>query len=165
MADVIGFYLNAPSKVVELETMEISHPSFSQVYRVVRNAVSGLTVTLETSAAVPFTYYPVKITREQVTTTLDTPLQISFGDLGMILPQEIDRVRAADTFMIKPTVIYRTYRSDDLTQPLTGPLIYQLQTVAHKKEGATLNVQAPMLNLSKTGEVYALNRFTALRSV
>ena len=55
------FFLNSKSSVVQLELVEISHPNFTKVYRVVRNAVQGVTVKLETGANATFEYYPLRI--------------------------------------------------------------------------------------------------------
>lgn len=45
MTDLAEFFLASPPRVVLLDCLEISHPNFSQTYRIVRNAPSGVTVT------------------------------------------------------------------------------------------------------------------------
>lgn len=86
------FFLNSGSNIVQLELVELSHPLFSQVYRIVRNAIAGVTVTLEDSTVQTFQYYPVKLTPSGAYNDLDQTLQIQFGDLGQILPMELDRL-------------------------------------------------------------------------
>lgn len=168
MSAYAEFFLNTSSSVVQLELLEISHPSFSQTYRIVRNAIRGVTVTLEDSSVHTFDYYPAKIVPTGNANDLEQTLQIQFGDLGQVVPLEIDRVilmtsGGLPTSTIKPTVLYRTYRSDDLSAPLAGPYRFQVNNIAFKKEGATLQCTAPRMNLNRTGEVYSMDRFPMLR--
>lgn len=157
------FFLNSKASVVALELLEISHPSFSQVYRRVRNAIHGVTVTLEDATVATFDYYPLKITSMGARTDLESGFRIDVGDLGEVLPLELDLVAQADTFDVKPTVIYRSYRSDDLTQPLFGPLRLEIATFSFTREGASFEAKAPSLNNNRTGETYDLTRFPMLR--
>lgn len=311
MSNYSQFFLNSSSAVVQFETIEISHPKFSKIYRIVRNAINGITATLEDLSSVTFDYYPLKITPTGSDNDLDQTLQVQFGDLGDILPKELDLVfgpfgpsvanpsfdedtaipptgwalsgvptlsydastghtnsaikivktgpgtagikqtidansapgisytvsawcksigggtgllgllfldssntvitnvsqnttntvwtklsivavapagtasvvlqllGAAGTVTVefddvaayltsivpieKPVLIYRTYRSDDLTAPLFGPERFEIDNMAFQKEGATLQCTAPRLNLNQTGEVYAMDRFPMLR--
>jgi len=166
MSAYASFFFAGGVGVVEIELVEISHPSFSETYYLCRNMVQGVTVILEDGVTSQyFEFYPLKITPTGADTDLDQTMEISFGDLGEIIPQELDRVQIAGTFSTKPVVIYRTYRSDVLTAPMQGPVVFQCQTISHIKEGATLNITAPKLNSLKTGEPYNLDRFTALRSI
>lgn len=162
MSDIYEFFLSARSTVVRLECVEISHPNFSQTYRVVRNHVSGVTVTLETAATATFTYYPLRITRQGMADDLDFAIQVDWGDLGGIAPAEIARVKANDGFGTKPTVVYRTYRSDDLTTLLEGPITLEVSSVANDGEKCAFVAKAPTLNLNRTGEVYDKLRFPGL---
>lgn len=165
MSNYSQFFLNSGSGIVQLELMEISHPLFSKVYRIVRNAVVGVTVTLEDSTVKTFDYYPVKITPSGAYNDLDQTLQVSFGDLGSILPTELDLVFAPVPTIprIKPLLTYRTYRSDDLTQPLSGPFKFNVDNMAFKLEGATIQCTALRLNLTATGELYTMDRFPTMR--
>lgn len=311
MPDFAAFFLNSDSNVIQLETVEITHPYFSKKYFLVRNATQGLTATLEDSTVQAFDYYPVNITPSGSYNDLDLQLQVSFGDLGTILPQELDRMMTdtqqtvyqgsllgawcdgagnllmppflvgkggsfyvpegattlqlgtCDSFdfdntgsfsvsingvattvfgttrlydytagvkndaypysptsstapvvvavsvgqllqisvtgtveisgggsmlnglgqpdqlsagvpgtyvvrpslpktTIKPTLIYRTFRSDDLSAPLYGPIEFEVISISFKKEGATLQCNSPRLNLTSTGELYTLDRFPML---
>lgn len=165
MSDYSEFFLSSRSSVVQLELIEVSHPSFSQDYRVVRNAVNGVTVTLETLAEATFDYYPLRITSQGARDDLDQAFRIDLGDLGEVLPKELDAVAEADTFSTKPTVVYRTYRSDDLTKPLFGPLRLEVDTFSFKAEGSSFVARAPRLNDTGTGERYSLDRFPMLRGL
>jgi hypothetical protein len=165
VSSYISFFLNSKSSVVHLETLEISHPSFSQVYFIVRNAVNGLTAMLEDGVTEQaFVYYPVQITPSGAEDDLDQILNITFGDLGEMLPQAIDRAVVAGTMSVKPVVTYRVYRSDDLSGPVDGPFIYEISNISTKKAGATFQATAPKLNLNQTGEAYRMDRFPMLRA-
>ena len=163
MTTYAEFFLKSKSSVVQLETLEISHPNFTKVYRVVRNAVQGVTVTLENTSTATFDYYPLKIENAGVRDDLDQVLSISLGDLGEVLPKELDEVSSNDGFGTKPVVIYRTYRSDDLTRPLFGPVTLEVVSFAFNREGSSFEAKAPSLNINKTGEIYKLDRFPMLR--
>lgn len=157
------FFLNSKSSVVQLETLEILHPDFTKVYRVVRNAVQGVTVTLENGSVQAFDYYPLKIENAGIRNDLDQSITINLGDLGEVLPKELDEVSSNNGFSVKPTVVYRTYRSDDLSRPLFGPVVLEVTTFSFNREGSSFEAKAPSLNVTKTGEVYKIDRFPMLR--
>lgn len=152
------FFLGSRASVVQLETLEISHPSFSQTYRIVRNAVGGIDI-----GGVHYDYYPLRITPSGTRETLDFGITGDLGDLGEVIPAEIDRAMAAGTMATKPTVVYRTYRSDTL-ELLFGPVTLEIADVAMTREGASFEARASSLNVNRTGEIYALERFPMLRS-
>lgn len=159
----LDFYLTANRDVVELELFEISHPNFTQAYRRVRNARDGVTVLLEDGVTeAQFEWYPLEIVAVGEDASLDTGFRINFGDLGEILPREVDAVMSADGMATKPVVVYRTYRSDDLTAPLIGPLTLDVKDIAFNAEGAMIEAMAPYVNLTHTGETYNLTRFHTL---
>lgn len=157
------FFLNSKSSVVQLELLEISHPNFTKVYRIVRNAVKGITVKLETGDSASFDYYPMRIENDGMKGDLDQSFTITLGDLGEVLPKELDSVASAQGYNVKPVVTYRTYRSDDLTRPLFGPVLLEVESFAFNREGSTFTAKAPSLNVNKTGELYTLERFPMLR--
>jgi hypothetical protein len=163
MSDLSEYFLKSKSSVVQLELLEISHPDFSKVFRVVRNALKGVTVTLEDLTVATFEFYPIRITATGVHSDLDNALRIDFGDLGDVLPDELDRVQTANGFSTKPTVIYRTYRSDILTQPLFGPIQLQIKDISFNREGASFEAKAPSLNVNRTGQTYTYERFPMLK--
>lgn len=163
MSDLSEYFLASRSDVALLDLIEISHPSFTQVFRIVRNATAGVTVTLETAASASFIYVPMKITRSAVAGDLDFAIKIDFGDVGEILPQQVDAVATAGTFTTKPTVLYRTYRSDDLSAPLDGPIELVVDEFSFNASGCSFAARAPSLNIIATGETYDLDRFEMLR--
>lgn len=163
MSKYSEFFFKSSGNVVQLECLEISHPSFTKVYRIVRNAVNGITVKYEDGLEYEHTYYPLQITSMGSRGDLDQGLQINLGDLGEVLPKELDAVTSEDKFSIKPVVKYRTFRSDDLQTVMFGPLVLEVTTFSFNREGSTFEAKAPLLNVSKTGEVYKIDRFPMLR--
>lgn len=163
MSDIADFFLNSLKSEVQIELLEIAHPQFSRTYYLCRNYRKGVTVTLENSTERHFEYRPCKITKSANTDNLDAGLQISLGDLGTVIPAEIDRVEAVDGFNVMPTCKYRVYRSTDLTAPYIGPFYFEIKNVSNNRTGATLEAKAPGLNFSKTGELYTIDRFPMLR--
>lgn len=160
-----AFFLNSNSNVVKLETLEISHSSFTQTYFVVRNKTDGLTATLENDEEQFFEYYPLKITPLGTRDDLDQDMSIQFGDLGDILPTELDAVAAAMNFIEKPIVKYRAYRSDDLSAPILGPVVLEAAAFSFTGDGSAFDAKAPSLNDNRTGELYKLTRFPMLRGL
>lgn len=164
MPDYTAFFLASPSSVVQLETLEISHPDFTKVHRVVRNATRGLSATLtEGGPLTAFDYYPLRISRSVTSDSLEQGLRVDLGDLGTVWPLELDAVAAGDSFGTRPEVIYRTYRSDDLSSPLYGPIELEAASLSFNRQGVSFEAQAPRLNTFRTGETYDFTRFPMLR--
>lgn len=163
MSNYSQFFLNSKSSVVKLETIEITHPNFTKPYRLVRNAVAGITAKLEDGSTVDFEYYPLRVTASKSGDDLDMGIRVDLGDLGEVLPTELDAVASANGFGVKPVVKYREYRSDDLNNVLNGPIVLEVRTFSFKREGSSFEAKAPSLNINRTGEIYDLERFPMLR--
>lgn len=165
MSEYTEFFLSSKASIVQLELLEIAHSSFLQIYYVVRNAVNGVTVIHEDSSSVAYVYCPMQLGLTGPRDDLDQILTVNFGDLGTIFSENIESVRADNSSAELPTVIYRTYRSDDLTTPLYGPLYLEIRKVAMTAEGAKFEARAPSLNKNKTGEKYSIARFPMLKGL
>jgi len=163
MSALTEFFLGSKRQVVQLELLEISHPSFSRTFYIVRNNRNGVTVVIETSVSQFFEYMPLKVTGSGARDDLDTGIQVSFGDLGEVIPKELERIERDDSAYINPQVKYRIYKSDDLTQPLIGPYAFEITALSNNNKGASFEAKAPGLNFSKTGELYRVDRFPMLR--
>ena len=161
--EYVDFFLSAAASVVRIECLEISHSSFSQVYRVVRNATQGITVWHEDGKEYEYAYYPLQIENLGARDDLDSGLAINLGEVGQIFSKEVGRVMADNSSLEKPKVVYRAYRSDDLKKPMQGPDVLEIKTASYKKEGASFEAKAPALNIHSTGELYTMERFPSLR--
>lgn len=162
-AQLFNFYLNTTPEVVLFETIEVSHPDFTQTYYVVRNNDNGLIATDEEDVEKEFTYYPIAIDRGEAGNSLQAEMVVTFGDLGAIIPMEVDAIlNGEEEPEENPTLIYRTWQSDDLTDP-RHVVFYEIENVDQNSEGSTLHCKAPEVNANRTGEIYSLDRFPTLR--
>lgn len=160
----IDYFLKARSDVGQLDTIQLSHPNFTKDYYLVRNHLKGFTATLEDGVTLKFfEYVPMQIGKGSVKDDLDQTIDITLGDVREILSMELQNVKANNGFSIKPTLVYRTYRTDDLSRPLFGPVILEVADFQFTKKGASFQAKAPSLNVVKTGELYTLERFKMLR--
>ena len=163
MTDYDAYFLNSPASAIPLDTLEITHPDFTQPYYIVRNAEGGITAQLEDGTPIDFRYYPLRLRPTGSRDDLEQSIAVDLGDLGEVIPIELDAVADGDGFGIKPTVKYRVYRSDDLSEPLYGPVALEVQVFNSNREGSTFEAKAPSLNVNRTGELYHLDRFPMLR--
>ena len=106
----------------------------------------------------------MKITEQGTGTDLDFGLLIEFGDLGELLPNDLDAVTTANGLFTEPTLIYRTYRSDDLTSPMVGPIELSVKSFSFNENGATFEAGSDNANSQTTGELYTVSRFPMLRA-
>lgn len=162
-ATLLDFYFGAPRSVRKLECIEMSHPNMSKVYRIVRNATKGVTVMHEDGKWYPYEYYPLRIASLGLSSDLESGVRVDLGDVGTIIPWEIDRIRKAGGMLTKPTIKYRTYRDDNLTTIMDGPMVLEAVNISRDRSGASYQAKAPSLNNTVTGEVYDLDRFFTLR--
>lgn len=161
----VKFFLNSGSEVVQLEMFTIEHESFSRTFYLCMNCLpTGITVKHEDGKRYNYEYLPLNIETDETSDDLDQSLSISIGDLGEVLPNELDNVYASNTQNIKPRLVYRSYRSDDLEAPMVGPMVFEMSDLSFNSEGVTFKASAPSLNLTKTGEMYDLERFPMLRA-
>lgn len=163
--DYAEFFLASPPNITQLECVEIFHTNFSQVFRLNRNSLVPITVTQTAgffTGDFEYIYCPMTVSPLSSSTDLDQTIKITFGDLGEILPAELDLVSAAGGFFRKPIMTYRTYRDDDLTQELFGPIILEIQSISFNQDGATLDCKPPVANRARSGEVYTVDRFPML---
>jgi len=165
MSALSDYILNSAPYVVQLQLLEFKHPNFSTTYRVVRNAIAGVTVTHEGGAG-PFvySYYPLLIKAVGSGDDLDQSIEITLGDLGQVLPAELDRVATANAFTTKPTVSYREYRSDDLTAPIYGPLTFRIDSMGFSKDGAAMKAKAAAFNTGRVGAYFSIEAFPSLNA-
>ncbi len=155
------FFFSSPPDVTELDLLEIYHPNFSQTYYLVRNQQAGVTVMHE-GAVGPFvySYLPMSIKPLGSSTDLDQEIEINMGDVGEVISTELELVaNSAIGFFTKPIAYYRTYRSDDLTAPLFGPVRLRIDGFSFNREGASFRAKAASFNVSRTGEIYRTEIF------
>lgn len=165
MEELIDFFLNTNSNIFAYQTVEITHSAFTQDYYLVRNNSNGITATDENSISKFFQYCPLRLVLGGQKTTTENFIELELGDLGEIISAEIENIKALGDFTEYPQFTYRSFRSDDLTQPLEGPITLLLSDVALSEEGAKIKARSINLNTNRTGENYTLERFPMLRAL
>lgn len=160
MSEASEFFLSSAPSVVRFDTIEISHPDFSQTYRLVRNSTpAGITADGDV-----YEYCPMRVLPIASTDDLVQALSITLGDVGEIIATEIEAVWEANGMNTRPTLTYRAFRSDDLDAPIAGSeRVLEIVNVTTTREGASFEAQAPELNQSRTGTLYTLEVFPMLR--
>lgn len=159
----IDYFFGAPRGAARLQTVVISQPDFSKVWSLQSNCREGFWARLETGEQMFFQYVPMLLKPLEDRGSLDFGMSITVGDLGEILPDEIQRARAAGTLRTSPpTVVYRSYRSDNLDRPMLGPITLRAQPITRSREGAQFDATAPQVNISKSGMLYRPDLFQTL---
>ncbi|MGI4260854.1 DUF1833 family protein [Klebsiella pneumoniae] len=155
--------INRPRGIALLEVLELSHPSFSQTYYLLRNYVRNglLDIKLETGQVVTAQYVPSKIQWASSKTNMDQVHNVTIQDLNDIVQAEEGRVALDDDTPISCKI--RSYRSDDLTAPADGPVELEVSGIDYDKRGCTFTASPPNANETGTGERYTVERFPMLR--
>ena len=159
----LDYFLNSNRNIIEHETFELSHPSFSQTRYFTKNDTTGFTATIETGQEVRFDYIPLEVMPDATKADLDLGFEIEFGDVGEILPLELDSIIADNSFTTKPELVYRVFRGDDSQNVLYGPIRLEIETVAFTKDGATIRANVRRFSLTRTGLIYRLTEFPTMR--
>lgn len=159
----VDFYLGSSSAVFELHTLQVSQSSFSRVYHFQPYYREGLWLRDESGEQQFFEWMPMRLEPLEERGDLGFGLTVTLGDLGEILPDEIQRAREAGTLVTDPAVVrYRIYRSDNLDAPMYGPITLQAKTITRSGQGAQFEAKAPQINATKTGMVYRTDLFPTL---
>lgn len=159
MADYTSFYLNASSGVVPLECIEISHPSFSKVFRYVKNDSDGVVAEGQN-----YVYQPMSIKRNNVSNDLEQTLSLTIADMDDELATSVSKIRDSAFPNVKPECKFKLFRDDDLASPMTQLQTLEIPTISKDGSGlVTFDAQAPQLNSVKTGQTYSLEDYPLLR--
>lgn len=162
MSELSEFALASKPSVVRLDTLEISHPNFTQTYRLVNTVLPGqasIEAMSETWEFCPMQVLPIAASDDMV-----QALNVTLGDVGEIIAREIEAVWDANGLNTRPTLTYRAFRSDSLSAPIAGTTrVLEIASVTTTREGASFEARAPELNASRTGVLYDLDVFPMLR--
>lgn len=161
MSNYASFYLDAPGGIVQLECIEISHPSFSQVYRYVKNDEDGII-----AGGNAYLYQPMSIKRNNVTNDLEQTVSITFADLDDNLIQAVKLIQKSQWARERPKFVLKIFRDDDLSQPMTQLQTLEVAAISKDSSGLmTFEAQAPELNSVKTGLLYNFKDYPLLRGI
>lgn len=112
MSALSEYFFKAPPAAVRLQLLEISHPNID-TFRVVRNNIKGpINVKHEDDEVVEYEHYPLRIEEIGSDNSLDQEIRITLGDLGQILPTQLDLISEANNMNTKPVLKYREYLSN-----------------------------------------------------
>lgn len=163
MSALTNYFFASKPAVVRIQLLEISHPNFDTTYRLCRNPTKGLFVTHEDATLREYLYMPMQIRTMGSAGNLNQELEVTFGDLGTILAEQLQNVRRNNGMQTKPLIVYREYASSDLTAPMFGPFTLNVNNITFNKTGAVFTAKPAAFNLGRTGEVYDLGRFPMLQ--
>lgn len=169
MSALSDLLLNSPPYVVQLQLIELTHSAFSADFRIVRNlGREGATISVtHEGPAGPFTYeyFPLQIRMVGSGNDLDQSMEVTFGDLGSIVPTQLNSVAALNKFNEKPVLKYREYSSQDLSAPVYGPLEFRVDAIAFNHTGCVLKAKAATFNQGRIGVYYTDELFPMLKNV
>jgi len=160
--DYKQFLNSQPEEERVFETIEIQHPSLSQVFRFVRDSKQ---LTAKDENEIDQTYEPIAFISDnsKISDDLDQLASFNLPDIENILDNEMDRIDVGD--QNNPTITYRIYLSTSLNEIAEGPFIYDLESIAQSKGVFTIQSGIPRLNTRETGQTYNFTDFPMLRAL
>lgn len=154
-SDYATFFLGTKSSVVQIECMVFDHIAFDPIY-LVRNVAGGVTISGRS-----YTYYPMQIRNATTSDDVDYKMEVTFGDLGEIMPQLLDQVADNGLMDVRPTAQYRAFRSDTM-DAIIETINMEVTSISFNETGCVLVCSAPSINRAKVGEFYTVDRFPML---
>lgn len=163
-------YLNqAPTDKREFRTLEIFHPDFSELIRLVED-YEDQTLLLEAAAPrnpsllVLFTGVNIKIREPGERPNVSAVLDVSMGAVGNVIQDQLDLITPAGRFT-PVEVIYRRFYEGDTSGPVR---VFYLSAGSLKFQGYTgVGFTAQDIDLANrpAGEIYTLERFPGLKEL
>lgn len=169
-----SYFLSGDPDDVLFQTIEIRHPAFEHYHRFVANKADGLYVPVETqdeagnliTEQLFYEYAPLEIKLGESNESLDQYIDVTIGDLGDILPAEIEAIRNSEyTPMQKPEVIYCEYLASNLAEPSLVISNLEISEYRMKSGMAIFKCEVKKLNARKTGVTYNLKDFPIMRGL
>lgn len=123
---------SAPPLVIIYATLEFQHTSFAAPVRVVTGATDDMTFGIEDGAdfnggeTVTFQAVPFHAERPEFAEGRVPTCDVSIDNVGREL---IPQIEAAVQVKADLAVLFREYRSDDLTEPCYGPIRFIMRKV------------------------------------
>lgn len=145
-----------------IETIEISHSKFNQVFRFTREP-DGVNAWIETGATVFFEGANFEPKLNSTKSDLDQNFSFTISDIENQLDDNLELIPLDDDEKI--SIIYRAYNASDLSGIGDGPYRLEAINVAQEKGIFTVTAGAPQLNWSKTGIIYDYDTFPMLRAL
>ena len=158
MGDYTSFFLNNHGGAVILECLEITHPSFNEPARFIKNDTDGVIAEGQS-----YEYQPMSIKRNNVSNDLEQQLSITLADMEDHFFKQVINTMDSNT---RPSVVFKLFSDQDLEMPLMTMQKLEIASLSKDSAGlATFDAQAPELNSVKTGRIYTLEDFPLLRGI
>lgn len=160
MADQNNFFLTDTSGVRKVDTIQIYHPDFGNIYYQSEWIDEDVVATNEDATTVTYKYELFTVDRGNVVADLEQELQITFEDYNDVLKDAIYSADHMQAIKLK----YRLFRDDDFSSPLDFIQTLNVIKVSTDSSGAvTFKASAEELNSIKTGIRYTLNEYPLLK--
>lgn len=154
VTDEMALLLDQSNGVIGLvESLELSHPNWSQVYRFVVDSGESIVLHNENGEAHTYDYSPITVSRSSDSDTLEQEITLFFADVGNVVPWLIDAF-INDESIVLPLVTYRAYITDNYTNPIFVARDLEIESVSRDWQGTRCDAKAPSLNESGNGDVY-----------
>ena len=158
MGDYTSFFLNNHGGAVILECLEITHSTFTEPARFVKNDTDGVIAEGQS-----YEYQPMSIKRNNVSNDLEQQLSITLADMEDHFFKQVINTMDSNT---RPSVVFKLFSDQDLVTPLMTMQKLEIASLSKDSAGlATFDAQAPELNSVKTGRIYTLEDFPLLRGI
>ena len=151
-----------PKGLYAIDTLEISHPLFTQTYYLTREPF-GITAFDDGGIERDFVGTNIGIELSASKSDLDQDFSFTIPDLENKLDNELELLPLDEEENI--SAIYRVYNSDDFSEPSDGPFDLNVINVSQKKGIFTIVCGAPQLNWNQTGIKYDYDTFPMLRAL
>ena len=158
----MDYWLRGRHDDVRLECIEIKHPSFSRDYRFVRNHADGVRARHEDGVYRDYEYLPMTVRAAKAADDLQQSFTMGIGDVGEIVPNEIDRLRRGTHRTVRPVVNYRVYLTSDLANPMNSVRGLEITDNQPQKQGAVFACKARELNKTDTSVIFTTNLLPTL---
>lgn len=171
--DYVKFKMNKPESKRDIRTIEIYHPDFTKVFRLVQdfdhyNATLESTAPRQAGQEVMFEPFAGTIVEPSERNDGDRAIQINLADITGVIQDELDRIDGVKWFT-PIEVIYRKYWSDNNTAPAVNPLyLYASSPSFNESDGdipvsATFNAQDSDLSQKAGGRIYTTTDYPGLK--
>jgi len=153
-------YTSAPSGEIIIETLEISHPNFSQIYYIT-NCGKDVTAQDEATNSRLFQYFPFSIVLPASSDNGFEDLSITMSNVTRIFVYELER--ASENVKEPIKFIYRAYASSQLLVP--GFVLPELSSTEVVVSEQTVTARASFIDLVNRNfpnQVYTPKQFPML---
>lgn len=161
--ELFTFMMTSPATDVLLETLELSHPSWSKTYRIIRNDCLGASLNTE-NGPLFFDYVPFNLRQSGDSGDLNKKISVELSDLGEIIPDEFRRMEDAGTLNTAPKMVVRCF-SHRTGEMVLGPMKLDVRgAVFVAEKGCKLEASAKAAMANSTGTVFDIERVPTIKA-